>query len=71
MLVTVYQPNSGVTLDMLKSTTGGTSIGGVEDKAIDSNIELDVQTGQRLIAVSGAGPTPGAIAIAKALIAAL
>jgi hypothetical protein len=71
MLVIVYQPNSGVSLDMLKSTTSGTSVGGVGDKAVVSDIELDVQTGQRLIAVQGAGGTPGAIAVAKALIAAL
>ena len=80
LMVIVYQPSSGVTFDMLTSVQKGvgtvTNVSGVGDKAIVGSIELDVQTGDRLIAVEGAGGTltggySGAVAIAKAIIAAL
>ena len=79
-LMVIYQPSSGVTFDVLTSVQKGvgtvTNVSGVGDKAIVGSIELDVQTGDRLIAVEGAGGTltggySGAVAIAKAIIAAL
>ena len=80
LTVIVYQPSSGVTFEMVTSVQKGvgtvTNVSGVGDKAIVGSIELDVQTGDRLIAVEGAGGTltggySGAVAIAKAIIAAL
>ena len=80
LTVIVYQPSSGVTFDMLSSVQKGagtvTNVSGVGDQAIVGAIELDVQTGDRLIAVEGAGGTltgdySHAVAIAKAIIAAL
>jgi hypothetical protein len=82
LTVIVYQPSSGVTFETLTSIQSGaggtvTNVSGVGDKAIVGSIELDVQTGDRLIAVEGAGGTllpggySGAVAIAKAIIAAL
>lgn len=80
LTVIVYQPSSGVTFAMLTSVQSGvgtvTNVSGVGDKAIAGYIELDVQTGDRLIAVEGAGGTltgdySQAVAIAKAIIAAL
>ena len=53
-----------------------TAVSGVGDQAIAGAIELDVKTGDRLIAIQGAGGTLSgdyshAVAIAKAIIAAL
>ena len=80
LTVIVYQPSSGVTFAMATSVQNGagtvTNVSGVGDKAIAGSIELDVQAGDRLIAVEGAGGTltgdySQAVAIAKAIIAAL
>ena len=78
LVVIVYQANSGVTFDMLKSVQSGvgavTNISGVGDKAIAGSIELDVQVGDRLIAVEGAGgggSSSVSIALGKAAVAAL
>ena len=80
LTVIVYQPSSGVTFAMLTSVQTGvgtvTNVSGVGDKAIAGYIELDVQTGDRLIAIEGGGGTltgdySHAVAIAKAIIAAL
>lgn len=78
LVVIIYQPSSGVSLDMMRSVLSGVGtvadVPGVGDKAIFAGIELDVATGNRLIAVQGAGDLgvdTGAIAIAKQLISAL
>ncbi|MGH2512269.1 MAG: hypothetical protein ACRDGQ_06250 [Candidatus Limnocylindrales bacterium] len=80
MTVTVYQPSSGVTFEMMDSvlrTVGTTtSVSGVGDKAEKNSIELVAQVGDRLIDVNGAGSTSGDstskdAAIANAVIAAL
>ena len=80
LTIIVYQPSSGVTLGMATSVQSGagtvTDVSGVGDKAIAGSIELDVQTGDRIIAVEGAGGTltgdySRAVAVAKAIIAAL
>ena len=79
MIVIVYQANSGVSFSTLTSASGATtSVSGVGDKAATGDIELDVQAGSRLIAVQAAGGIgydgntfAGAIAVAKAVIAAL
>lgn len=61
LVITVYQPNSGVTFSMLlaveKSTGAVKMIKGLGDKAVVGSIELDVQVGSRLLAVEGAGGT--------------
>ncbi len=87
LTVIVYQPWSGVTFAIVTSiqSNGGTvtNVSGVGDKAIAGEIELDVQAGDRIIAVEGAGGTltdargtltsdySRAVAVAKAIIAAL
>jgi hypothetical protein len=77
VVVIIYQPNSGVSLAMMSAVLGSpTPVSGVGDKAIGGDIELDVQTGNRLIAIQGAGGNgrggfDRAIAVAKAIIAAL
>jgi hypothetical protein len=80
LTVIVYQPSSGVTFDMVNTVQQGagtvTPVSGVGDQAIAGAIELDVKTGDRLIAVEGAGGTltgdySHAVAMAKAIIAAL
>jgi hypothetical protein len=80
LTVIVYQASSGVTFEMMTSVQSGagtvTNVSGVGDKAIVGPIELDVETGDRIIAVEGAGGTlggdyNGAVAIAKAVIATL
>jgi hypothetical protein len=78
MIVIVYQPDSGVSFDILTSASGATtSVSGVGDKAASGDIELDVQTGSHLIAIQAAGGIgydgsfAGAEAVAKAIIAAL
>ena len=74
MTVIVYQANSGVSLQMMSEVNDGKPISGVGDKAIISDIELDAQVGDRLIAVQGAGGTMTQDqdhAVAKAIIAAL
>lgn len=78
LIVIVYQPTSGVTLDVLSSVQGGvgstTSVVGVGDKAIAGTIELDIQAGDRLVAIEGAGKSGDSsesIAIGKAVVAAL
>jgi hypothetical protein len=80
LVVIVYQPDSGVTFGTLKSVQAGvgqvTGVGGVGQQAIVGSIELDAQAGERLLAVQGAGgtltgDTSKAVAVAKAIIAAL
>lgn len=80
LMVIVYQPTSGVSLQMLSSVLGDsgdvTPVTGVGDKAIVGQIELDVQTGERVVAVEGAGGTLSgdytkAVAVAKAVIGGL
>ena len=80
LTVIVYQPTSGVTLQMMSSVLGDssdvTNVDGVGDKAIVGQIELDAQAGKRLVAVQGAGGKltgdySKAAAVAKAVIAAL
>jgi hypothetical protein len=78
LVVIIYQPNSGVSLDIMRSVLSGVGtvadVPGVGDKAIFAGIELDVATGQRLIAVQGAdalNSDTGAIAIAKHLVSEL
>jgi len=76
LVIIVYQPNSGVSMDMMASVNDGKPISGVGDKAIIGDIELDAQVGDKLIAVQGAGGSLGgdqakAVAVAKAVIAAL
>jgi hypothetical protein len=77
-MVIVYQSGSGVTFDMLKSVQSGvgavTDVSGVGDKAIGGPIELDIQAGDRLVAIQGAGKggnSSVAIAVGKAIVAAL
>jgi co-chaperonin GroES (HSP10) len=81
LTVIVYQPNSGVTwqtITMVLSSGGGTvkAVSGVGDKAMAGSIELDIQTGDKIIAIQGAGGTltgddSKAVAVGKALVAAL
>ena len=80
LTVIVYQPSSGVSFAMVNSVQQGagtvTPVSGVGDQAIAGAIELDVKTGDRLIAIEGAGGTltgdySHAVAVAKAIIAAL
>jgi hypothetical protein len=78
MTVIVYQSDSGVSFPVLTDASGATaSVSGVGDKAASGDIELDVQAGDRLIAIQAAGGVgfdgsfTGAIAVAKAVIAAL
>jgi hypothetical protein len=80
LIVIVYQPNSGVTWDtmttVLQSVGTVNNVSGVGDKAMIGAIEIDVQTGSRLVAVQGAGGTvsghpDNAIAVAKAVVGAL
>jgi hypothetical protein len=80
LVVIVYEPDSGVTFGTLKSVQAGvgqvTGVGGVGQQAIVGSIELDAQAGERLLAVQGAGgtltgDTSKAVAVAKAVIAAL
>jgi hypothetical protein len=78
MIVIIYQPNSGVSFSTLTSTADATtSVPGVGDKAMSGGIELDVEAGNKIIAIQAAGGIgyggsfTGAIAVAKALIAAL
>ena len=73
--VTVYQPDSGVTMqglnEQLSSAGKVTSVSGVGDKAISSLGGVSAQVGDRYINVFGAKDTAGNIAIAKAVAAAL
>ena len=76
--IIIYQPTSGVTWQMMNSVladTGAvTAVSGVGDKAMVGQIELDAQTGNRLVAVQGAGGSGGdtkAVAVTKAVIAGL
>jgi hypothetical protein len=78
LVVIVYQPNSGVGLAMMKSVQTGvgavTDISGVGDKAIAGPDELDIQAGDRLVAVEGAaggGSSGVSVALGKAVVAAL
>jgi hypothetical protein len=77
LTVIVYSSGSGVTFDTLTSAQGGdavASVSGVGDKAIAGDIELDIQAGDRAIAVQGAGPkgsSPESVAVGKAVVAAL
>ncbi|HEY0932801.1 MAG TPA: hypothetical protein VGD91_03575 [Trebonia sp.] len=78
--VIVYQPSSGVSWQMMTSVLSGVgpvkAVGGVGDKAMIGQIELDAQAGRRLVAVQGAGGLltgsySGAVAVAKSVISAL
>lgn len=73
--VTVYQPDSGVTMQALNQRLSGagkvTSVSGVGDKAISSLGGVSAQVGTRYISIFGAKSTAGNIAIAKAVAAAL
>ena len=78
LVIIVYQSKSGVTFDVLKSVQAGvgavTDVSGVGDKAFAGLIELDIQVGDRLVAVEGAGGSGNSvesIAIGKAIVAAL
>jgi hypothetical protein len=78
MTIAVYQSNSGVSFASLKSVNASvgavTSVSGVGDQAVLGSIELDVQIGQRALAIQGGFVTAGSaapIAVAKAVIAAL
>ena len=80
LIIIVYQPSSGVSWQMMTSVLSGsgavTNVSGVGDKAMVGQIELDAQAGTRLVAIQGAGgnltgDNSKAIAIAKAVIAAL
>jgi hypothetical protein len=78
LVVIIYQPSSGVSLDMMKSVLSNVGtvmdVSGVGDKAIFAGIELDVAAGQRLIAIQGAdalNADAGAIAVGKQLVSAL
>jgi hypothetical protein len=59
LVIIVYQPSSGVSWPMMQSVQSGVgtvkAVSGVGDKAMIGQIELDVQAGQRLVAVQGAG----------------
>jgi hypothetical protein len=80
MDITVYQSNSGVTFDMAKTVNASVgaikTVSGVGDQAVIGTDELDAQAGSRVISVEGcfitgaAGPA-AAIAVTKAIIAAL
>ena len=69
--VIIYQPGSGVSFNILTDGTSATkSVSGVGDKAAtDGTLEIDVQAGNRLIAVQSG--SDNRIAVAKALVAAL
>jgi hypothetical protein len=77
--VTVYQPSSGVSWNMMQSALSGAGtvmqVSGVGDKAMFGGIELDVATGKWLVAIQGAdskvGQDAAAIAIGKELVGAL
>jgi hypothetical protein len=78
MVVIIYQPSSDATFATLTQIAGAdTPVSGVGDKAADGGIELDIQTGDKLIAIQAAGGIgyggsfDGAIAVGKALVAAL
>jgi hypothetical protein len=76
MIVIVYQPDSGVTFDMLSSVNA--SVGSIKTvsgvKAVIGSIELDAQAGSRAVAVEGGfvgQDATAAIAVTKAIISAL
>jgi hypothetical protein len=80
LVVIVYQPNSGVSWPMMQSVLSGVgdvkAVSGVGDKAMIGQIELDVQAGQRLVAVQGAGGLltgsySGAVSVAKIVVSGL
>jgi hypothetical protein len=78
MIVIVYQPDSGVTFDMLSSVNASVgsikTVSGVGDKAVIGSIELDAQAGSRAVAVEGGfvgQDATAAIAVTKAIISAL
>jgi hypothetical protein len=80
LVIIVYQPTSGVSMQMMTSVLSDsgdvTNVSGVGDKAIVGEIELDAQAGKQLIAIQGgggnlAGDYSKAVAVAKAVIAAL
>ena len=80
LVVVVYQPSSGVSWQMLKSVlsdTGAvTPVSGVGDRAMVGPIELDVQTGEQLVAIQGAGGTvtgnySKVVEVAKSVVAGL
>jgi hypothetical protein len=70
LIVIIYQADSGVSFGTLIGTTGADkNVSGVGDKARAGDIELDVLTGDKILAVQNAGT--GAVAVAKAVIAAM
>jgi hypothetical protein len=72
LTVIVYQPSSGVSWSVLLDGSGADQpVSGVGDKAeSDGAVELDVQSGDRLIAVQSSSDA-GRIAVAKQLVGAL
>jgi hypothetical protein len=72
LTVIVYQPDSGVSWTVLTGGSGAdTSVSGVGDHAAtDRAVEIDVQTGNYLVAVQSGSDT-GRVAVAKAVVAAL
>ncbi|HEX4830095.1 MAG TPA: hypothetical protein VH478_03265 [Trebonia sp.] len=80
LVIIVYQPASGVGWPMMTSVLSGAGavkpVSGLGDKAMVGQIELDVQAGQRLVAIQGAGGLlegdySKAVAIARIVIASL
>ena len=72
LTIIVYQPSSGVSWSvLLDGSSANQPVSGVGDKAeSDGAVELDVQSGDHLIAVQGTSDT-GRIAVAKQLVGAL
>jgi hypothetical protein len=72
LTVIVYQSSSGVSWSvLLDGSSADQPVSGVGDKAeTDGVVELDVQAGDRLIAVQTASDT-GRVAVAKQLVGAL
>jgi hypothetical protein len=75
LLVTVYQPDSGVTMAALTTQLSGagkvTKVNGVGDQAISSFGGVAAQVGDRYISVFGAKENSGNISIAKVVAAGL
>ncbi len=72
LTVIVYQPSSGVSWSILvDGSSADQPVSGVGDQAeTDGVVELDVQAGDRLIAVQSTSDT-GRIAVAQQLVGAL
>ena len=72
LTVIVYQPTSGVSWSvLLDGSSADKPVSGVGDKAeTDGVVELDVQAGDRLIAVQNTSDS-GRVAVAKELVGVL